>query len=56
MDWFMIAFIGFLCVLFAYYIERQIHDPGIKMFPFNAVDEYRVEMPSQEVQGQTAAQ
>jgi hypothetical protein len=52
----MIAFVGFLCVLIAYYIERQINDPGIKMFPFNAVDEYRVEMPSQEVQGQTAAQ
>ncbi|NLC76218.1 MAG: hypothetical protein GX750_01125 [Clostridia bacterium] len=56
MDWFMIAFVGFLCILLAYYIERQINDPGIKMFPFNAVDKYTVELPNQEVEGKTAAQ
>lgn len=51
----MIAFVGFLCIIFAYYIERQINDPGIKVFPFNLVEAWRKEMPDQEAQGETVA-
>ncbi|HHW08291.1 MAG TPA: hypothetical protein GXX34_12315 [Clostridia bacterium] len=43
MDWFMIAFVGLLCIGVAYYIERQINDPGIKVFPFNSISQYAKE-------------
>lgn len=52
----MIAFIGFLCVLLAYYIERQLRDPGVKVFPFNGQETYSTEMPGQEGAADTAAQ
>lgn len=45
MAWFMIAFIACLCIVFAYYIERQINDPGVSMFPFNGVSSYTIEPP-----------
>lgn len=48
MDWFMIAFVGLLCIALAYYIERQIADPGIKVFPFNSVGQWAKENPSEE--------
>lgn len=39
----MIAFVGLLCIGVAYYIERQINDPGIKVFPFNSISQYAKE-------------
>lgn len=45
MDWFMIAFIVFLCVVLAFYIHRQLNDPGVDVFPFNYVDDYPLEGP-----------
>jgi len=48
LDWFMIAFVGLLCIALAYYIERQIADPGIKVFPFNSVGQWAKENPSEE--------
>jgi len=47
LDWFMIAFIGLLCIAVAYYIERQITDPGIKVFPFNSVSQWAKENPAE---------
>lgn len=38
MDWLMLAFLGILVLLLAYYLFRQRKDPGVKVFPFNQVN------------------
>lgn len=44
----MFAFVGFLIIVLAYYIERQINDPGIKVFPFNSISQYTVENTAED--------
>lgn len=42
----MIAFVAFLCIGFAYYIERQINDPGVAIYPFNSISQCNTEVSS----------
>ena len=51
MDWLMLAFLGILVLLLAYYLFRQRKDPGVKVFPFNQVNFQAGSPPEGEERG-----